>query len=274
MKITQADTPTIQIDCHPMLTNWCRNLCHPTIFVPDALPGTTPPPIYPFSRRATNMRLAYPVTWSHIRWFQCRTGILTNFCHLWKTVLYKTCMIFLLSNFEDTRWRTVTILKIKNRDISTTDGLFIVIVKTFTMWKYGAVVTNHTSSSCILYCKMEMEEYCHWIRELIVNDPCHWQHFYCIVCSIFKQKPNWHTHTSIVGPLDFVRDYPGELIPEPVWILLKQETVSGSGINCKSAPRPREIIMPAPHHSIFLQAGCPSCCPTNSVEALKAEKRN
>jgi len=29
--------------------------------------------------------------------------------------------------------------------------------------------------------------------------------------------------------------------------------------------------MPAPHHSVFLQAGCPSCCPTNSVKALKAQ---
>jgi len=34
--------------------------------------------------------------------------------------------------------------------------------------------------------------------------------------------------------------------------LLEQETVSGSGISwaiCKSAPRSREITMPAPHHS-------------------------
>jgi len=29
--------------------------------------------------------------------------------------------------------------------------------------------------------------------------------------------------------------------------------------------------MPAPHHSVFLQAGCPSCRPTNSVKALKAQ---
>ena len=36
--------------------------------------------------------------------------------------------------------------------------------------------------------------------------------------------------------------------------LLKQETVSGCGINwavCKSAPRSRQITMPAPHHSVF-----------------------
>jgi len=28
--------------------------------------------------------------------------------------------------------------------------------------------------------------------------------------------------------------------------------------------------MPAPHHSVFLQARCPSCRPTNNVKALKA----
>ena len=60
---------------------------------------------------------------------------------------------------------------------------------------------------------------------------------------------------------------------KPIWILLKQETVSGSGISwaiCKSAPHSRQITTPTPHRSVFLQAGCPSCCPTNSVKALKA----
>jgi len=54
--------------------------------------------------------------------------------------------------------------------------------------------------------------------------------------------------------------------------LLKQETVSGSGISwavCKSAPCSRQKTTPAPHHC-FLQAGCPSCRPTNSIKALKA----
>ena len=41
---------------------------------------------------------------------------------------------------------------------------------------------------------------------------------------------------------------------------------------CKSASRSRQITMPAPHHSVFLQAGCPSCRPTNSVKALKAKE--
>ena len=59
---------------------------------------------------------------------------------------------------------------------------------------------------------------------------------------------------------------------KPTWILMKQETVSGSGISwaiCKCAPCHRQITVPAPHHSVFLQAGCSSYHPTNSIEALK-----
>ena len=62
-----------------------------------------------------------------------------------------------------------------------------------------------------------------------------------------------HTH-----PFNgFFQDYPGEPVPakvKPIWILLKQETVSGSGISwaiCKSAHHSRQITMPAPHHSVF-----------------------
>ena len=41
---------------------------------------------------------------------------------------------------------------------------------------------------------------------------------------------------------------------KPIWILLEQEIVSGSGISwtiCKSAARSRQITTPAPHHSVF-----------------------
>ena len=60
---------------------------------------------------------------------------------------------------------------------------------------------------------------------------------------------------------------------KPIWILLKQEIVSGIGISWaiwKSASCSRQMTMPAPDHSCFLQAGRSSCCPTNSVKALKA----
>jgi len=56
---------------------------------------------------------------------------------------------------------------------------------------------------------------------------------------------------------------------KPIWILLKQETVSGSGIGwtiCKqSAPHSREITTPTPHHSIFYRPDAlPDAQPTVS----------
>ena len=72
-----------------------------------------------------------------------------------------------------------------------------------------------------------------------------------------------HTHTHpFNGPFPGLPRWAGTIKVKPVWILLKQETVSGSGISwaiCKSAPCSRQITMPVPHHSVFLQAGCPSC---------------
>jgi len=53
---------------------------------------------------------------------------------------------------------------------------------------------------------------------------------------------------------------------------LEQETVSGNGTSwaiCKSAPRHGQITTPTPT-THFLRAACPSCRPTNSVIALKA----
>ena len=94
----------------------------------------------------------------------------------------------------------------------------------------------------------------------------------------------WHTHTHpFNGPFSGttrVSRYQKDKINvstrkvKPIWILLKQETVSGSGISwviCTSASRSRQITMPAPNHSVFLQAGCPSCRPTNSIKALNAK---
>ena len=55
---------------------------------------------------------------------------------------------------------------------------------------------------------------------------------------------------------------------KPIWILLKQETVSGSGISwavCKSAPHSRQITMAAPHHSFFYRPDAlPAAQPTAS----------
>jgi len=59
VKITKADTPTIRMDCHSILTNWCPNLCHPHHFTPDTLPGSTLP-IYPALGQAPNVVACIP----------------------------------------------------------------------------------------------------------------------------------------------------------------------------------------------------------------------
>jgi len=55
---------------------------------------------------------------------------------------------------------------------------------------------------------------------------------------------------------------------KPHWILLKQETVSGSGISwamCNSAPRSRQTTTPAPRYSVFYRPDAlPAAQPTAS----------
>ena len=76
-----------------------------------------------------------------------------------------------------------------------------------------------------------------------------------------------HTHTRLTALCPRLPGWAGTRKVKPIWISPKQETVSGSGISwaiCKSASRSSTPPLS------FLQAGCPSCRPTNSVKALKA----
>ena len=63
-----------------------------------------------------------------------------------------------------------------------------------------------------------------------------------------------NTHTPFNGPFPGLPRWAGTRNVKPIWISLKQETVSGSDISwaiCKSAPCSRETTTPAPHHSFF-----------------------
>ena len=68
----------------------------------------------------------------------------------------------------------------------------------------------------------------------------------------FIEKP--HTHIRLTALFPGLPRWAGTRKVKPTWILVKQETVSGSGISwaiCKSAPRCGQITTPAPHHSVF-----------------------
>ena len=76
-----------------------------------------------------------------------------------------------------------------------------------------------------------------------------------------------HTHT-FSGPLSRTTQLSRYQKGKPNWILLKQETVSSSGISwavCKSAPCSRQTTMPVPHHSVFYRPDAlPAAQPTAS----------
>ena len=84
-----------------------------------------------------------------------------------------------------------------------------------------------------------------------------------------------HTHTRLTALFLGLHGWAGTRKVKPIWILLKQETVSGSGISwahmqvCTSLQTDNHASTPP---LSFLQAGCRSGCPTNSVKALKTSK--
>ena len=87
-----------------------------------------------------------------------------------------------------------------------------------------------------------------------------------------QQQQHTHTHTRLTTIFPGLPRSASTGKVKPIWILLKQETVSGSGISwaiCKSALRSRQITTPAPHHSVFT-GRMPFCHTTNSVKSLKA----
>ena len=70
---------------------------------------------------------------------------------------------------------------------------------------------------------------------------------------VFHKCKHTHTHP-FNGPFPGLLGWAATRKVKPIWILLKQETVSGSGISwaiCKCVPRSGQITMPAPHRSVF-----------------------
>jgi len=115
-----------------------------------------------------------------------------------------------------------------------------------------------------------------WRQTRGPNEPCiKWA---CSLHMVPHGKYSWvlcqntHTHTRLTALCPGLPRWAGTRKIKPMWILLKQETVSGSGISwaiCKSAPRCRHITMPVPHHSVFYRPDAlPAAQPTVSKHYL------
>ena len=70
----------------------------------------------------------------------------------------------------------------------------------------------------------------------------------------FHTHTHTHTHTCLTALFPGLPGRASTRKVKPIWILLKQETVSGSGISwaiCKSVHCSRQTTTPASHHSCF-----------------------
>ena len=105
--------------------------------------------------------------------------------------------------------------------------------------------------------------------------------------SKYFQKTQWlytsgtikliYTHTRLTALFPGPPRWAGTRKVKPIWILLKQETVSGSGSGiswaiCKSASRSRQITMPVPHHSNFFTRRMPFLPPNQQRQSTEGIK--
>ena len=125
---------------------------------------------------------------------------------------------------------------------------------------------NQTSIHSLIFCQT--------LNHRLLQNACVCSTYHmCILSFQYAHILTVHTHTRLTALFPGLPGWAGTKKVKPIWILLQQETVSGSGISwagCKSAPRSRQITHASTSPLSFLQAGCPSCRPTNSVKALKA----
>jgi len=131
------------------------------------------------------------------------------------------------------------------------------------------------SQKCATFCKtmfsmwldvMERENRCRYISQSGKHNP--------VLIYRFSRTNTLQTHTHTCLTALFP-GLPGEPVPERqnqygfYWSIRQWVAVASAGpyASLHLAPDRLPRQHPTTH---FLQAGCPSCCPTNSVKALKA----
>jgi len=114
----------------------------------------------------------------------------------------------------------------------------------------------------------------HLCMDKLIVGIIHTQNRLALLTSILNLAEDTHTHGPMSGTTRVSRY--GKV--KPIWILLKQETVSGSGISWatrKSAPCSRQITMPAPHRSVFYRPDAlPAAQPTSSKHLRQQTENN
>ena len=139
---------------------------------------------------------------------------------------------------------------------------FLVIFSSFSFTHFRFPYARFGFTLVGVLCRAELRALlCLSVLQFIIVD-------HVILCFMLVLANNTHTHP-FNGPLSRTTRVSRYQKGKTVWILLKQETVSGSGISwaiCQSAPRYRQITTPAPHHSVFYR---PDALPATQPAASK-----
>ena len=102
----------------------------------------------------------------------------------------------------------------------------------------------------------------------MTNFPTRWCYKFTIANISESSTHNIHTYTRLTALFPGLPRWADTRKVKPMWILLKQKTVSGSGISwaiCKSAPLSRQIITSEPNCSVFYRPDAlPATQPTMS----------
>jgi len=117
------------------------------------------------------------------------------------------------------------------------------------------VVNGHVSTMWFMVCRWPQSQEGAWARPHLCK--LAWDGLWPVWKRIVKDHvwPHTHTHTyRLMALCPGLPGWAGTRKVKPIWILVKQETVSSSGISwaiCKSASRCRQITMLTPTAQFF-----------------------
>ena len=111
----------------------------------------------------------------------------------------------------------------------------------------------------------------------IIAPKAHCAHCVCVCVRAHTHarthaRTHTHTHTRLTALFPGLPRWAGTRKVNPIWILLKQETVSGSGISwaiCKSASHSRQITMPVPPPLKFFTGRMPLLPPNQQRQSTE-----
>ena len=159
---------------------------------------------------------------------------------------YSNAMLSVVPETSTIQWQILDVVKFQQSMVHNLIANDDIILQSITKyWRLCSFWKNHTGISQTTF-------YIILLYSIPILVPVQHTHTHTHLTALFPVLPRWASTRKV----------------KLIWILLKQETVSSSGISwviCKSAPHSRQITTPAPHQSVFYRPDAlPAAQPTAS----------